>query len=154
MHTADISIVLITFLFTHSSNLPPTLPLFLLSVSYNPSIEFRIITNVPNLPFPIPGNAQLVHMTYENIMQKLKIHLNVTRNDTFVAEYPYKMCEFKPMFGVLFAEIVEGFKFWGHIDNDLILSNLLSEDFVDPRFTCCLFVFFLFLLCCFLALRY
>ena len=143
MHFPDISIVLITFLFTHPTQLPPTLPLFLFSVSYNPSIEFRIVSNVPNLPFPIPRNAKLVQSTYEEISQRLKTHLNVTMNDVFVAEYPYKICEFKPMFGVLFAEIVEGFAFWGHVDNDLILTNLISDDFIDPRFACCFFAFLL-----------
>merc|ERR1719498_32729 len=37
------------------------------------------------------------------------------------------------MFGIIFDEIVKGFEFWGHVDNDMILSDLLSEEFIDPR---------------------
>ena len=73
-------------------------------------------------------------MTYEDVSRRLQVNLNASRSDIFTAEYPYKLCEFKPMFGVLFADVVEGFDFWGHIDNDAILGDVLSEDFLDPRF--------------------
>ena len=130
----DISLVLITFFFSQSAQLPTTLPLFLLSVSYNPSIEFRIVSNVPRLNIPQPENLQLVYMSHEDIRQKLRSRLNVTRDDVFTASFPYKLCDFKPMFGIIFDEIVKGFEFWGHVDNDMILSDLLSEEFIDPRF--------------------
>ncbi len=129
-----LSLVLITFFFSPNAQWPPFFPLFLLSASYNPFVEFRIISNAKNLPTPQPGNVQLVYMTYEDVSRRLQVNLNASRSDIFTAEYPYKLCEFKPMFGVLFADVVEGFDFWGHVDNDAILGDVLSEDFLDPRF--------------------
>lgn len=43
-------------------------------------------------------------------------------------ESPYKLCDFKPMYGYLFENYLIGYEFWGHCDNDLIFGNI--ADFI------------------------
>lgn len=44
----------------------------------------------------------------------------------------YKVCDFKPLFAHLFPEVVAGYEWWGHCDNDLILGNLTKFFPYDP----------------------
>jgi hypothetical protein len=39
-------------------------------------------------------------------------------------ERPYKLCDFRPAFGEIFAEELAGFDFWGHSDLDLIFGQI------------------------------
>lgn len=42
-----------------------------------------------------------------------------------------KLCDLKPMFGVVFEDLIEEYEFWGHVDCDMILGDLaefLSND--------------------------
>lgn len=44
---------------------------------------------------------------------------------------PYKVCDFKPMFGEIFQEYLHGYDFWGHCDLDMVFGNL--ADFLTPE---------------------
>ncbi|MBY0481821.1 MAG: hypothetical protein K2Q21_10720, partial [Chitinophagaceae bacterium] len=37
---------------------------------------------------------------------------------------PYKICDFRPAYGVIFNEFLKPYDFWGHIDEDIILGRL------------------------------
>lgn len=122
------SLVLITFFFSKRTSWPPIFSLFLLSASNNPSVEFRIVSNLDALPVTMlhSNNIQLIHSPYNDINMRLK---SINANQSLNEDYPYKLCDFKPMFADLFPEIVRDFEFWGHVDNDLILGDLRTSDF-------------------------
>jgi hypothetical protein len=42
----------------------------------------------------------------------------------------YKVIDMKPLFGFLFRDIIKGYEFWGHIDNDMLLGNV--GEILDP----------------------
>lgn len=37
---------------------------------------------------------------------------------------PYKLCDFRPAYGYIFAEYLAQYDFWGHCDNDVIFGNI------------------------------
>ena len=39
-------------------------------------------------------------------------------------ERPYKLCDFRPAFGEIFADELAGYDFWGHSDLDLIFGQI------------------------------
>ena len=39
-------------------------------------------------------------------------------------EQPYKLCDFRPAFGEIFAEELAGYDFWGHSDLDVIFGRI------------------------------
>lgn len=42
----------------------------------------------------------------------------------YALHYPYKLCDYKPTYGVLFAEYLKNYDYWGYIDCDLVFGNL------------------------------
>lgn len=70
------------------------------------------------------GNLYLFNFTLEELkglfQQKLQTKIRLDK--------PYKLCDFKPMYGYLFEKYLTGYEFWGHCDNDLIFGNI--TDFV------------------------
>ena len=48
--------------------------------------------------------------------KKLGFHVSLDQS--------YKLCDFKPAYGFLFEEYLQGYQFWGHCDIDTIMGNL------------------------------
>lgn len=105
-------------------------PYFIHSCKYNPSIDFIIITNNTN---PIPNKPENVKIVFKNpdeIRNAASEKLGFTVN----LEYPYKLCDFKPAYGFIFPEIIEGYDFWGHGDIDMVYGNIrdfMTEELLD-----------------------
>ena len=99
---------------------PWYLPYFIHSCSHNPSIDFFIITDNKHLISNRPKNVKIIYKTIEDIIniasEKLGFQVNIA--------YPYKLCDFKPAYGFLFPEIIEGYDFWGHGDIDIVYGNI------------------------------
>nr|WP_156101202.1 DUF6625 family protein [Salegentibacter sp. Hel_I_6] len=58
--------------------------------------------------------------------KKINLKINVVR--------PYKFCDFKPSFGVIFEDYLEGYTFWGFCDIDLVLgkvTNFITKEILD-----------------------
>jgi len=93
---------------------------FIHSCSYNPTIDFLIISDNPQPVFNLPRNVKIVYKTIEGVKatasEKLGLRVNV--------ENPYKLCDYKPAYGFLFPEIIKGYDFWGHGDIDVIFGNI------------------------------
>ncbi|HEY8660280.1 MAG TPA: DUF6625 family protein [Hanamia sp.] len=95
-------------------------PYFIHSCSYNPSIDFLIITDnhtaIPNKP----ENVKIIYKTLEEIKtaasEKLGFKVNI--------DCPYKLCDFKPAYGFIFSELLIKYDFWGHGDIDVVYGNI------------------------------
>lgn len=49
-------------------------------------------------------------------------------------ESPYKLCDYRCMYGLLFADYLKEYEFWGHCDNDLIfgdISYFITDEVLD-----------------------
>ena len=99
---------------------PWYLPYFIHSCSFNPTLDFFIITDNKTIIANKPDNVIIVYKTIGEIKasasQKLSFSVNL--------DYPYKFCDYKPAYGFLFPEIVEGYDFWGQSDLDIICGNI------------------------------
>lgn len=95
-------------------------PYFIDSCSYNPSVDFFIITEnevaIPNKT----DNVKIIHKTLE----KLKSSFSEKLGFTVSIDYPYKLCDFKPAYGFLFHEILTDYDYWGQSDLDIIFGNI------------------------------
>jgi hypothetical protein len=99
---------------------PWYLPYFIHSCTYNPTIDFIIITDnkepIPNKPV----NVKIVYKTLDDIKTRASKKLSFAVN----IDYPYKLCDFKPVYGFLFPEIIKSYNFWGHGDLDVVYGNI------------------------------
>jgi hypothetical protein len=100
--------------------------IFLKSCSYNEEvIDYLFLTDIPK-PDTSPKNVYFESFSLNDFnelaSEKLSQKINITK--------PYKLCDFKPMFGMIFTDFLIGYEFWGHGDEDLILGDL--NNFLTP----------------------
>ncbi|MGI6007094.1 MAG: DUF6625 family protein [Ruminococcus sp.] len=90
------------------------------SCEYNPSIDFLLFTDqkVPEHP----QNIHVIAMDFEDIKalvdRKMGCHVAL--------EYPYKLCDLKPMYGVIFEDYIKYYDYWGHCDMDMVFGDIRS----------------------------
>ena len=99
------------------------------SVKNNPDIDWLIFTD-QTLNGTLPPNC-IVHNTTLNDLKKsfeVKLGLNIW------LEVPYKLCDFRPLFGFLFSEYTKEYDFWGYCDCDLIFGDIrkyITDDLLN-----------------------
>jgi len=100
---------------------------FLHTCKYNLDFDFIFITDLDFATKDLGKNIIVIKKSFEEVRQlvakKLKVPVNL--------EYPYKICDFRPAFGVIFREFLKSYDFWGHIDEDVILGRL--KRFITPK---------------------
>jgi len=98
--------------------LPEHFPEFLRSVEMNSTIDFLLVTDckIDNLP----GNVQVYNCSFEEIKERFQSKFDFP----IVLDRPYKLCDFKPAFGLAFQEYLIGYDFWGHCDMDMIFGDI------------------------------
>lgn len=94
-------------------------PFFLKSCAVNPSIDFVIFSD--NLyTGDLPDNVAITPLTLNDFnrlaSEKLKIDISVS--------HPYKLCDFKPAYGIIFSDYLKGYDFWGLCDLDIVLGRI------------------------------
>ncbi|NMM95228.1 DUF6625 family protein [Bifidobacterium oedipodis] len=106
-------------------------PLFLRSCGANPTYDYLIFTDNTDC-YMYPNNVHIMPMTLDEFRANAAIKLGFVP----CIPSPYKLCDFKPAYGLLFEEYIKGYEYWGHCDCDLIFGNLekmltpiLKEDY-------------------------
>lgn len=97
---------------------PQYFNLWLASCGFNSSIDFLLITDQQILERP--NNVRVV----KSDLPTLKEIFNVAVGKSVKLDYPYKLCDYKPMYGLVFHEYLVGYDFWGHCDVDLIFGDI------------------------------
>lgn len=92
--------------------------LWLKSVEYNNTVNFKLLTD--NSVTSLPSNVELVQMSFQEMQKKVRSFFDfpVVINDG------YKMSEYQPLFALIFPELVQNSDFWGYCEMDLILGDL------------------------------
>lgn len=92
---------------------------FLKSCEFNPNLTVLFITDL-KIEFPVPSNVKVIDMSFQEFRayaeRILEVPINLVK--------PYKLCDLKTMYGVLFADELKGFDYWGHADIDQIFGDL------------------------------
>jgi hypothetical protein len=93
---------------------------FLRTCKSNPSVNFLIFSNENECDLEFPENVKLIKISLDqfNDLASRKLGFSVKVLN------PYKICDFKPTFGLLFSDYLIGADFWGHIDLDLIFGDI------------------------------
>lgn len=98
---------------------PNYFPFFLKSCELNPSIDWFFYTNC-DIPQFYSKNVKFISKSLEDFntlaSEKLEYKIDI--------KYPYKLCDFKPAYGHIFEDYLEGYDFWGFGDIDVIYGNI------------------------------
>ncbi len=101
----------------------PSISLFLESCNRNPDVDWHIFTDcaVPegiSLNTNIKWHTATLETVSSLIKKKLGFQIELTR--------AYKLCDLKPFYGMIFADWLEGYEYWGFGDTDVIYGRLFE----------------------------
>ena len=97
---------------------PPYFPLVLRSMAANPDVSWLLLTDHPVTD--APPNVAVQLFEFEELAGRIRRFFDVDIS----LDSPYKLCDFRPAFGEIFAEELAGYDFWGHSDLDLIFGRV------------------------------
>lgn len=100
--------------------------LWVQSAGKNTMIDFFLVTDI-KIEMELPRNVIKIDKSFLT----LKGEIQGLFDFKIVLETPYKLCEYKPVYGMLFAELLSDYEFWGYCDIDLIFGNI--ADFITER---------------------
>ena len=100
--------------------------LFLNSCAYNKNFEWLIFTD-DTRDFKYPVNVKVIYTTFD----RLKNRIQELFDFPIILNNPYKLCDFRPAYGLIFEEYIKEYQFWGYCDTDVIWGNI--SDFIKDE---------------------
>lgn len=97
---------------------PPFLPLVMRSMAANPDVSWLLLTDRPAPD--APRNVAVQMCTFDDLANRIRSHFDFEIS----LETPYKLCDFRPAFGEIFADELSGYDFWGHSDLEVIFGQI------------------------------
>lgn len=97
---------------------PDWMDLWLESCKNNPTIDFMVVSDIKLDCLPI--NVELINMSFEELQSRFSNVLGFK----CCLNNPYKLCDYKPLYGEAFYDYLSGYDFWGYCDIDLIWGNI------------------------------
>lgn len=107
----------------------PYFSLFLESCRCNPTVNWLVYTDCTD-EYDWPPNVRKVRTTFDAFKTRFCSHFDFD----IVLDRPYKLCDYKPAYGEVLADDLQGFDFWGHCDCDMIFGNIrrfLSDEILS-----------------------
>lgn len=101
---------------------PVYFQVYLNSCSYNKGWNWIIFTDTDITNYNVPDNVEVVYRTLVELKDLFEKKLSIR----FGKLKPYKLCDFKPSYGLIFEEYLKSYDYWGFCDIDLIWGNLNS----------------------------
>lgn len=116
----------ICYIIPYFGKLPAGFRMWLLSCTMNSTIDWILYTD-DHTTYDYPSNVKVYYCSYEEIKNRIQKCFDFKVS----IDRPWKLCEFRPAYGEIFAEDLVGYDFWGHCDMDLIWGDVrkfITED--------------------------
>jgi hypothetical protein len=97
---------------------PTYFSLVVRSMAANPDVSWMLLTDQPVKG--APPNVMVQLCTFDDLARRIQRFFPFQIS----LERPYKLCDFRPAFGEIFAEELSGYDFWGHSDLDVIFGQI------------------------------
>lgn len=98
---------------------PKGFQFWLQSCGCNPTIDWLIFTD-DKRKFDYPSNVKVHYWTFE----QMKSRVQSIYDFEISLERPYKLCDYKPAYGEIFAPELTEYDFWGLCDIDLVWGDI------------------------------
>lgn len=104
---------------------PAWMNLWVKSCELNPDFDFLLVTD-SEIQDP-PANVILHYECFSELRKRFCQALGFEVS----LESPYKLCDYRPVYGLAFADLIRGYDFWGHCDVDMVFGRIgqfLTDD--------------------------
>ena len=102
---------------------------FLKSCEVNQEIDFLIFTDQSAFP-AYPSNVSFHVLSFDSFKKIVQQKLSPSSQSLRILT-PYKLCDYKPAYGVIFEDYLKDADFWGFCDVDLIFGKIF--DLLSPE---------------------
>lgn len=103
------------------SGFPNYYEYWLKSVAANSKVDFFIPTNVDVSKYTEYGNIHYIIMSAEDFWKKVENTVGFP-----VYHGYYKTAEYRPLFGIIFSDVLQGYDYWGQTEFDCIYGDILK----------------------------
>lgn len=93
------------------------------------NIDFLLVTDL-EVEFELASNIHIEKMSFEELKKKIQACFDFKIS----LESPYKLCDYRPSYGLIFQDEIEGYSFWGHCDVDMFWGNVrkfITDDILE-----------------------
>jgi hypothetical protein len=111
----------------HFGVFPAWMNLTLETFSQNQTIDLLLVTDQPTHKLKNSPNLRYRQQTLAEFSRTLSTQLDLSID----VKRGYKMCDFRPAFGQIFASELDGYDYWGHIDLDTFWGDI-DRALADP----------------------
>lgn len=101
---------------------------WLKSAEKNSTFDFLFFTD--NTDYKSEKNIKYIHCTFEEFKAKIQSCVEFK----IVLDRPYKICDYRPLYGTALQEYISEYDFWGFCDIDLIFGDIqkyVTDDVLD-----------------------
>lgn len=109
------------FIICWFGKLPSYLPIWVKSCSYNPEYDFLIFSD-SSIKFELPPNVKLIPFSLDEFRKRF---YNAHEFMPSIKK-AYRICDFRPAYGVIFFEELKDYDYWGYCDIDIVFGNIAS----------------------------
>ena len=97
---------------------PAWMNLWVKSCALNPDFDFLLVTDseLQDLPANIILHQECFSDLRNRFCKALGFEVSL--------ESPYKLCDYKPAYGLAFQDLIQGYDFWGHCDIDMVFGRI------------------------------
>lgn len=97
--------------------------LYLKSCEFNQRIDFLIFTDQFFWGGGLPKNVKIINL---NLLTLKELVVKNTGIENISLEHPYRCCDLKPLYGIIFRDYIKQYEYWGHCDFDMIFGDIYS----------------------------
>lgn len=113
----DNKIAIITFCL---GEIPYWSDYFIKSCAFNTKIDWFLFTDC-QIKGNNYSNIKIIGTSLNEIGRLISKKINIKVN----IKHPYKLCEFRPAFGLIFNKYLQKYDYWGYCDIDIIFGDIL-----------------------------
>lgn len=112
----------IRIIIPYFGKLPEFFPYFLMTAKRNHKIDFLIYTDQDFEKFLEleATNISFVNISFKELKQKVQSKFDFKIS----LETPYKLCDYKVAYGLIFDEELKEYDYWGFCDTDVLLGDV------------------------------
>ena len=111
----------IVIIIPYFGKLPSWIQLFLNSCSFNREVNFLFFTDDKTImECNIPDNVAVEFISFRELRKMF-----VDKVGKLYLGHPYKLCEYRPLYGYVFQDYIRGYEYWGHCDIDLVFGDIM-----------------------------
>lgn len=112
----------IRLIIPYFGRLPKFFPYFLLTAKRNQKIDFLIYTDQKVDQFDILNakNIEFVTLSFDELRERVQSKFDFKIS----LKTPYKLCDYKVAYGLIFEEELKGYDYWGFCDTDVLLGDI------------------------------